>query len=294
MYKLNADQMVTVCDLDLTGRPQAPTAVVDTATNQIATTAFVVNQGYAKLASPAFTGTVSLANADLSIGDGHDIALGTSTGTRIGTRIGEMLAFYGSTPITKPSGNVTTALTSLGLVTAPTIPQSSACFDTPFLHPLEAATSTIQAAGTTYFQYLGRVNQSKGACTVLYTLRTTMETNILWGEMSIWKGTPRVGLPAASLTRCGVTDCDVSGQFLGAPGVQSVIIPLINIDAGDDLWLGSGSDATTPAQFDSLLIDRFGSGMTLSVVGRSSTITSPCTTAILNTTVSAPAVLVFI
>ena len=39
--------------------PAAPTAAVDTNTTQIATTAFVVNQGYAKLASPTFTGTVS-------------------------------------------------------------------------------------------------------------------------------------------------------------------------------------------------------------------------------------------
>ena len=39
--------------------PAAPTAAVDTSTTQIATTAFVVGQGYAKLASPTFTGTVS-------------------------------------------------------------------------------------------------------------------------------------------------------------------------------------------------------------------------------------------
>ena len=39
--------------------PAAPTAAVDTSTTQIATTAFVVGQGYAKLANPTFTGTVS-------------------------------------------------------------------------------------------------------------------------------------------------------------------------------------------------------------------------------------------
>ena len=42
-----------------TDTPAAPTAAVDTNTTQIATTAFVVGQGYAKLASPTFTGTVS-------------------------------------------------------------------------------------------------------------------------------------------------------------------------------------------------------------------------------------------
>ena len=43
-----------------TGAPLSTTAAVDTNTTQIATTAYVVGQGYAKLASPTFTGTVTL------------------------------------------------------------------------------------------------------------------------------------------------------------------------------------------------------------------------------------------
>ena len=43
----------------LTGIPTAPTAAVDTNTTQLATTAYVVGQGYAKLANPTFSGTVS-------------------------------------------------------------------------------------------------------------------------------------------------------------------------------------------------------------------------------------------
>lgn len=60
----------------LTGIPTAPTAGVDTSTTQIATTAFVINQGYLKsstasnvyapLASPAFTGTPTAPTADTS------------------------------------------------------------------------------------------------------------------------------------------------------------------------------------------------------------------------------------
>lgn len=42
-----------------TDTPTAPTAAVNTSTTQIATTAFVTGQGYATLASPTFTGTVS-------------------------------------------------------------------------------------------------------------------------------------------------------------------------------------------------------------------------------------------
>lgn len=51
----------------LTGTPAAPTAAVDTATTQIATTAYVVNQAYAKLASPTFSGTPSLPTGTTGI-----------------------------------------------------------------------------------------------------------------------------------------------------------------------------------------------------------------------------------
>lgn len=40
----------------LTGVPTAPTAAVDTNTTQLATTGYVIGQGYSKLASPTFTG----------------------------------------------------------------------------------------------------------------------------------------------------------------------------------------------------------------------------------------------
>ncbi len=46
-----------------TGVPAAPTAAVDTNTTQLATTAFVIAQTYAKLASPALTGTPAIAAA---------------------------------------------------------------------------------------------------------------------------------------------------------------------------------------------------------------------------------------
>ena len=47
-----------------TGTPIAPTAAVDTSTTQISTTAFVINQGYAKLLSPSFTTpTLGVASA---------------------------------------------------------------------------------------------------------------------------------------------------------------------------------------------------------------------------------------
>jgi hypothetical protein len=50
-----------------TGTPLSTTAAADTNTTQIATTAFVVGQGYAKLAGPTFTGTPTLPTGTIAV-----------------------------------------------------------------------------------------------------------------------------------------------------------------------------------------------------------------------------------
>lgn len=60
-------------------------------------------------------------NGSININDAGNIVLGTTTGTKIGTATNQRLAFYNSTPIVQPSGNILTALTNLGLVASPTI-----------------------------------------------------------------------------------------------------------------------------------------------------------------------------
>jgi hypothetical protein len=91
------DLKANLASPSLTGVPLSTTAAVDTNTTQIATTAYVVGNGYAKLASPTFTGTPTLP-----------------TGT-----IG----------VTQSPGNNTTALATTAFVTAAvpafaTVPQS--------------------------------------------------------------------------------------------------------------------------------------------------------------------------
>lgn len=51
----------------LTGTPTSTTAAADTNTTQIATTAYVVGQGYAKLASPTFSGAPSLPTGTIAV-----------------------------------------------------------------------------------------------------------------------------------------------------------------------------------------------------------------------------------
>lgn len=47
--------------------------------------------------------------------------LDTTTGTKFGTSTSQKLAFYNSTPIVKPTGDIATALSNLGLVASPTL-----------------------------------------------------------------------------------------------------------------------------------------------------------------------------
>jgi spore coat polysaccharide biosynthesis protein SpsF (cytidylyltransferase family) len=73
----------------------------------------------APLASPTFTGTVTLPA--VTIGDGSNVALGTTTGTKVGTATTQKLGFYNATPIVKPTGDALAALSNLGLVSSPTL-----------------------------------------------------------------------------------------------------------------------------------------------------------------------------
>ena len=63
-------------------------------------------------------------SGEIGITDANHLKLGTSTGTKIGTSTSQKLAFYNSTPIVQPSGNLLTALTNLGLVATPTLAES--------------------------------------------------------------------------------------------------------------------------------------------------------------------------
>ena len=98
----------------LTGTPTAPTASVDNSTTQIATTAYVMGQGYAKIASPTFTGSVSLPSTT-SIGNVTSTELGyvdgvtSSIQTQINTKAPSASPTFTGTvvlPATTSIGNI--------------------------------------------------------------------------------------------------------------------------------------------------------------------------------------------
>lgn len=74
----------------------------------------VVNLGNASVFSVDSNGNVTMS-------DGANASLGTTTGTKIGTATNQKLAFFNATPIVQPSGNIATALSNLGLVSSPTV-----------------------------------------------------------------------------------------------------------------------------------------------------------------------------
>lgn len=60
-------------------------------------------------------------DGNITLPDGADITMNSTTGSMIGTATTERLAFYGSAPIIQPSGNALTALAALGLVASPVL-----------------------------------------------------------------------------------------------------------------------------------------------------------------------------
>jgi len=127
----------------VTGTLAASTAAVDTNTTQVATTAYVIGQGYLKsataastyapLASPTFTGTVTIP-AGANISGFAPLASPTFTGTpSLPT---------GTTGVTQIAGNNTTALSTTAFVTAAVAAAAGTPYDLPFEIPGTPALST--------------------------------------------------------------------------------------------------------------------------------------------------------
>lgn len=69
----------------------------------------------------AVASTVMTIGGTFGITDAKDVILGTTTGTKIGTATNQKLAFFNSAPVVQQSGEITTALSNLGLVASPTV-----------------------------------------------------------------------------------------------------------------------------------------------------------------------------
>jgi hypothetical protein len=64
---------------------------------------------------------LSFSNTAMTLGDAKDIAVGTTTGTKIGTSTSQKIGFFNTTPVVQQTGDISTALSNLGLVTSGTL-----------------------------------------------------------------------------------------------------------------------------------------------------------------------------
>ena len=114
----------------LTGTPLSITAAVDTNTTQIATTAYVMGQGYAKLASPTFTGTPSLPT--------------------------------GTTAVTQTAGNNSTAVATTAFVTAAAVPGTGRLLRAPQVLTSGTSYTTPASCTAIYVEAIGGGGGSGG------------------------------------------------------------------------------------------------------------------------------------
>lgn len=85
---------------------------------------------------------------DRSFSDGGNVITGTVTGTKFGTATNQKLAWWGATPVIQQSGDVGTALSTLGLVASPTIIATTNANLTGPITSLGNATSVNAQTGT--------------------------------------------------------------------------------------------------------------------------------------------------
>jgi len=132
-------------DAPLTGTPTAPTAAVDTSTTQIATTAFVVNQAYAKLASPTFTGNVTVPTLAADVASAYAVNAAWYAGQQ-GTASPQMdgAATAGTSKKWTPIDHVHPTDTSRAPLASPTFT------GTPAAPTAAAGTNTTQLATTAF------------------------------------------------------------------------------------------------------------------------------------------------
>lgn len=106
----------------------AASLTVGTTTISSGTTTRILYDNAGTLGEYTITGTGTVVAmqtnptlSGLTMTDATNMVLDTTTGTKIGTATSQKLAFYNSTPIVQPTGDVATALQNLGLVSSATV-----------------------------------------------------------------------------------------------------------------------------------------------------------------------------
>lgn len=103
--------------------------------------------GSANITVATATGGFTVSGGNLST-SAINIATDTSTGTKFGTATNQKIAFFNSTPIVQPTGDVITALQNLGLVASATVTATTNANLTGPITSVGNATSIASQTGT--------------------------------------------------------------------------------------------------------------------------------------------------
>jgi len=190
---------VLVNNLGLTGTPTTPTATTGTNTTQIASTAFVQAQltsslaPYAPIASPTFTGTVTIPTVTLSGGTINSTSVGATT----------------------PSTGSFTTLASSGLATLSSLSTSSATLSGGTINSMSVGATTASTGKFTTLQATSTITPSTTAGIVGTTGADNANTGSI-GEYVTATQSSGVSLSNgtyANITSISLTagDWDVSG-----------------------------------------------------------------------------------
>jgi hypothetical protein len=128
-----------------------------TFTGSISTPAINGNSSSGLAISGNSSSGISFASGPISFGDSTNFTFGASGGTQIGTAATQKMGFFGTTPITRPTGNLLTALgtSGLGIVSVPTIAESDV---TNLTSDLTTLTNSIATTNTSIATKVGTVS----------------------------------------------------------------------------------------------------------------------------------------
>ena len=192
----------------------------------------------------------SVTTGAISVTDGNNIAIGTTTGTKIGSSTSQKLGFWNKTPITQPSGDVATALSNMGLISSPTIPAV-----TSITAGTGLSGGTITGAGTISMPNTGTAG-TYGDATHIPAITTDAQGRV--SGVTTYTITPSATYTAGTgiaITTANVVSANLStgvsgGQTaIGGTGATDVLTfksTTGNQTSGNAYtWLGGNNGATT-------------------------------------------------
>lgn len=167
----------------------------------------------------------------ITMADATNIVLNTTTGTKIGTATGQKLGFFNATPVIQQTGNISTALSNLGLVTSGTLPVGSI---TGILPGANGGTGVNNGASTIT---VGGNFSVSGAFTTAITV--TGNTTVTLPTSGTLYGTASGSITSAQLATSLSDETGTGAAVFGTSPTLATIVSSSTVNSGT-----SGTGAT--------------------------------------------------